>query len=110
MNEDLTAFWSRADFEDPAFTGDELRRMSATTRHVLASHSLLRQSENLRVVECDACGEGHVEEVEILMEPAGSKRARISRARTQGEFPSRSRGCNSGPWSWMRFPDPLPKR
>ncbi len=73
MNEDLTAFWSRADVEDPAFTSDELRRLPATTRRLIESHSLLRQSENLRVVECDACGDGHVEEVEILVEPAGSK-------------------------------------
>jgi hypothetical protein len=73
VNEDLTAFWSRADVEDPAFTSDELRRLPATTRRLIESHSLLRQSENLRVVECDACGDGHVEEVEILVEPAGSK-------------------------------------
>ena len=73
MSEDLTAFWSRADLEDPAFTGDELRRMQAATRRVLESHSLLRQAENLRVIQCDACGDGHVEDVEILVEPAGSK-------------------------------------
>ena len=73
MNNDLTAFWSRADLEDPAFTGDELRRVPAAIRHLFESHSLIRQSENLRVVECDACGEGHLEEVEILVEPAGSK-------------------------------------
>lgn len=73
MNEDLTAFWSRVDLEDPAFTGDELSRLPAATRRVLQSHSLLRQSENLRVIECDVCGEGHVEEVEILVEPVGTK-------------------------------------
>jgi len=73
VNEDLTAFWGRADLEDPAFTGDELRRLPAATRRVLESHSLLRQAENLRVIECDACGEDHLEEVEILVEPAGSK-------------------------------------
>ena len=73
MNEDLTAFWSRADLEDPAFTRDELSRIPAASRHVLASQSLLRQAANLQVIECDACGEGHVEEVEILVEPAGSK-------------------------------------
>ena len=27
----------------------------------------------MRVIECDACGEGHLEEVEILTEPTGSK-------------------------------------
>ena len=73
MSEDLTAFWSRADLEDPAFTGDELRRLPTATRRVLESHSLLRQSENLRVIQCDACGDGHVEDVEILVEPASSK-------------------------------------
>jgi hypothetical protein len=79
VNEDLTVFWSRADVEDAAFTGDELRRLPGATRRLLESHSLLRQSENLRVIECDACGECHVEEVEILVEPAGSKpRAYIS--------------------------------
>jgi hypothetical protein len=79
VNEDLTVFWSRADIEDAAFTGDELRRLPTATQRVLETHSFLRQSENLRVVECDACGEGHTEEVEIMVEPAGSKpRAYIS--------------------------------
>src|SRR5690242_722849 len=48
-------------------------RLPAATRHLLESQSLLRQSENLRVIQCDACGEGHLEEVEILVEPAGSR-------------------------------------
>ena len=73
MNDDLAAFWIRADLEEPAFTGDEARLLKATTRRLLESHSLIRQSENLRVIECDACGDRHVEEVEILTEPAGSK-------------------------------------
>jgi hypothetical protein len=73
VTDGLAAFWSRADLEDSAFTGDELRRLPAAIRHLLESHSLIRQSENLRVVECDACGDGHLEEVEILVEPAGSK-------------------------------------
>jgi hypothetical protein len=72
VNDDLTAFWIRADMEEPAFTGDEVRRLAAATRTLLESHSLIRQSENLRVVECDACGNGHVEEVELLTEPVGS--------------------------------------
>jgi hypothetical protein len=73
VNVDLTAFWIRADLEDPAFTGDEVRRLPTTTRHLLETRSLIRQSENLRVIECDACGDGHLEEVEILTEPAGSR-------------------------------------
>lgn len=73
MSDDLTAFWIRADLEDPVFAGDEVMRLPANTRHLLESTSLIRQSENLRVVECDACGDGHVEEVEILTEPTGSK-------------------------------------
>jgi hypothetical protein len=73
VNEDLTQFWIRADLEDPVFTGDELRRLPAAIRRILETRSLVRQSENLRVIECDACGEGHLEEVEILVEPPGSK-------------------------------------
>jgi hypothetical protein len=78
VNEDL-AFWIRADLEVPVFTGDEVRRLPATTRRLLESRSLIRPSENLQVIECDACGEGHVEEVVILTEPTGSQpRAYIS--------------------------------
>jgi hypothetical protein len=73
VSDDLAAFWIRADLEDPAFSGDELRRLAATTRRLLESHSFIRQSESLHAVECDACGEGHVEEVELLVEPAGSR-------------------------------------
>lgn len=79
MNEDLTTFWIRADLDDPAFTGDEVKSWSANIRHLLESRSLIRRSENLHVVECDACGEGHLEEPEILTEPPGTKpRAYIS--------------------------------
>lgn len=39
---------------------------------MLESRGLIRQAENLRVIECDACGEGHLEEVQILTEPVGS--------------------------------------
>jgi len=73
VNDDLAAFWIRSDLDDPAFTGDELRHLPGAMRRLLESHALIRQSENLRVIECDACGEGHLEEVEILAEPAGSK-------------------------------------
>jgi hypothetical protein len=73
VSDDLTAFWIRADLEDPAFTGDEVRRLPAATRHLLETRSMIRQSENLRAIECDACGDGHLEEVEILTEPVGSR-------------------------------------
>lgn len=73
MNGDLTAFWSRADLDVPAFTGDELRSLPAASRRLLECHSLIRQSENLGVIECDACGDRHIEQVEVLVEPAGSK-------------------------------------
>jgi hypothetical protein len=73
VNEELAAFWSRADLEDPAFTGDEVRQFPSATRRLLRFRSLLRQSENLRVIDCDACGDGHLEEIEFLVEPPGSK-------------------------------------
>jgi hypothetical protein len=73
VSEDLTEFWIRADLEDPAFTGDEVRHLPAAVRRLLESRSLIRKAESLHVIECDACGDGHVEEVEILLEPAGAK-------------------------------------
>ena len=79
MNDYISAFWIRADLEDPVFIGDEIRRWPANIRHLFEFHSLIRQSENLRVIDCDACGDSHVEEVEILTEPPGTKpRAYIS--------------------------------
>ncbi len=73
MSDDLTVFWIRADLEDPTVTGDEVKRWPSTARSLLESRSLIRRSENLRSIECDACGDGHVEEVQILTEPVGTK-------------------------------------
>jgi hypothetical protein len=50
VSDDLTALWIRADQEDPAFTGDEVRRLSAMPRRLLESYSLLRISASLTVM------------------------------------------------------------
>jgi hypothetical protein len=79
VSDDLTVFWTRVDMENPVFTGDELKRLPVTARAQLDSHLLLRPSESLRMIPCEACGDDHVEAVEIMTAPAGSKpRAYIS--------------------------------
>jgi hypothetical protein len=79
VNDSLTAFWIRADLEHPVFGSDEVRCWPANIRYLLESRCLIRLGENLKIIECDACGERHIEEVEFLTEPPGSKpRAYIS--------------------------------
>jgi hypothetical protein len=59
-------FWIRADLEEAAFRGDELRQLAAAALAVLQKENLLRRGDDLRMVECDACGSPHIEEVDII--------------------------------------------
>lgn len=65
--------WSRAELEEPVFTDDEYMRVPPPVRALVERHALIRRAENSTVIECDACGEGHVETVELLTEPFGAK-------------------------------------
>ena len=73
MKHDLAVLWSRADLEEPVFTGDEYMRVPPAVRAVVERYALIRRAENSTAIECDACGEGHFETVELLTEPFGSK-------------------------------------
>lgn len=73
MKYDLSVLWSRADLEEPVFTGDEYMRVLAPIRALIESQALIRRAENSTAIECDACGERHVETVELLTEPFGAK-------------------------------------
>jgi hypothetical protein len=71
-------FWIRADLEEAAFRGDELRKLGAPALAVLQKENLLRRGDDLRMVECDACGSPHIEEVDIITDsPDGIPRAYI---------------------------------
>lgn len=70
-------FWVRADLEEAAFRGDELRLLGAALT-VLRKENVLRRGDDLRMVECDACGSPHIEQVDIITDPPeGALRAYI---------------------------------
>jgi len=72
----VTEFWARADLEDAAFRSDELRTLGLVADGRLAYSGVFRKAENLSEVECDACGDRHIEHVHAIIEPPGS-RARL---------------------------------
>lgn len=47
-------------------------RVPPQVRVLIERYGLLRRAENSTAIECDACGEGHVETVELLTEPFGA--------------------------------------
>ena len=53
----MTEFWARADLEEAAFRGDELRRLGRVTDGRLVIFGMLERGEDLNEVECDACGD-----------------------------------------------------
>lgn len=71
--------WKRVDLEDAAFRGDELHELGFPSSATIEAIPVFKRSENLREVECDACGERHVEHVQFISGPVGSEpRAYIS--------------------------------
>jgi len=71
-------FWIRADLEEAAFRGDELPRLGSAALAVLQNENLLTRGTDLQMVECDACGSPHIEEVDIITDsPDGIPRAYI---------------------------------
>lgn len=56
----------RAEVDPPRFSADEVRPWFRENEGRLSLTSLLRQVENATSVVCDACAEGHVEEVRYV--------------------------------------------
>ncbi len=69
----MNEFWARADLEDATFRGEELRLLGLSSVGALASGGVLIKGKDLDEVECDACGDRHIEQVQVIMEPPGSK-------------------------------------
>ena len=69
----MIEFWVRADLEEAAFRGDELRSLGLVTDGRLAIPGIFQRGEDLSEVECDACGDRHIEHVHVIIEPPGSK-------------------------------------
>ena len=62
-DEGLQALWTRFDVRQPLFTGDDIAEWPDGCLDRLMTAGLLRETANAQSVVCDACAEGHVEEV-----------------------------------------------
>jgi len=62
----------RFDIDPAVFSGDETRGWPAGLLDALRTAKLLRRTENAPFVECDSCGEGHVEGVQYVTAPPGT--------------------------------------
>jgi hypothetical protein len=64
--------WRRADIKEPLFTADEVIAWDDGIEDNLTRTGLIRRVENALSVSCDACADGHVEEVTFIESPPGS--------------------------------------
>lgn len=79
MIDSLVPILRRLDIDPSEFTGDEVRRWPAGVHEALSSAGLVRRAEDAGSVECDACGEGHLEEIlQIAVPPGTESRAFIA--------------------------------
>jgi hypothetical protein len=62
----------RANTKKGLFTADEVLDWPAGLFNRLKSADIVRPAENARSVTCDACGDDHVELVEVVQSPPGS--------------------------------------
>jgi len=67
----LTLFWDMAQLEAPILGYDELARMPRATREALFATGLIGPGNTARSLVCEACMEGHAEEVESVTRPNG---------------------------------------
>ncbi len=72
MSDPLAAVWQRSDGEEARFTGDEIKAWSDGSSDILVGAGLVRPVGNARCIACDACAEGHVEEITYIESPQGS--------------------------------------
>jgi len=69
LRQTVIEFWTRADSEDGAFRGDEARALGRF--EALVAAGILKRAGALIDVECDACGDAHIESVVWVTAPAG---------------------------------------
>jgi len=72
VSDPLAVIWKRADAKEPRFSRDEVATWSDGLVEQLTDAGLLHQVENATSVVCDACAEGHVEEVTYIENPRRS--------------------------------------
>ncbi len=72
MSDSLAVIWERADAKEPRFSGDEVAAWGDGLIERFADAGLVHQVENATSVVCDACAEGHIEDVTFIESPRRS--------------------------------------
>lgn len=72
MSDTLSILWDRADAKEPIWSGDEIGPGGKEAAEPLIRAGMVAQSTNAVSVVCDACDDGHVEEIVFLESPANS--------------------------------------
>jgi hypothetical protein len=68
----LSVALERADALEPRFVADEVMQWPEGAERELLEAGIIRRDDTATTVVCDACGEGHVEDVEIIVSPPRS--------------------------------------
>lgn len=68
----LSVVLERADALEPRFVADEVMRWPEGVERELLEAGIIRRDDNATTVVCDACCEGHVEDVVTIVSPPGS--------------------------------------
>ena len=72
MSDPLYRLWACADLKESRFSGDDTAVWEDGVEARLVDAGLLERIEYARSAVCDACAEGHVEEVTFIESPSGS--------------------------------------
>lgn len=68
----LAAVWDRADAAEARFSADEVSSWPEGHEALLTEARIIRRDDNTTTVICDACADGHVEDVALIESPPGS--------------------------------------
>ncbi|MCZ2076061.1 MAG: hypothetical protein LC130_13810 [Bryobacterales bacterium] len=63
MSDLLRELWSRAECEEPVFSAEEIEWAPPGQFELLGSLGLLKETDRATWAHCEACGDGHVEEI-----------------------------------------------
>lgn len=69
----LSVVLERADALEPRFVADEVMRWPEGAERELLEAGIIRRDDTATTVVCDACGEGHAEDVATIVSPPGSQ-------------------------------------
>ena len=72
MSGPLSRLWAGADLKESRFSGDDTAGWEDGVDTTLIDAGLVQPIEYAQSVVCDACAEGHVEEVTFIESPSGS--------------------------------------